>query len=410
MKKYSIFSGNFFRITAAFLFFSAVRGADIFLNNVTGDDLNSGRTPSEAVRTQSRAIDLSRPSDRIIAANTGTVYDGSIAFTAKSGEKGKPIIFDGSFAVFRGTRPIDFSGYTHQGNGLYSKETDLSRLQNRYFIVFGGRMENMGRCSKGNRAPWKKKEQLGDYEFSYDESARILYLKIPSQKSLSECSIEAPEELLSGIAVMDSSHLIFRNIIVTHFWNDGCNLHKHCDDIRFENIIAFENGDDSVSAHETGTLFMSNFIGIRNSTGIANSSTTQVTMINCWFEDIIGQDVLIGLNKTGLEHILRNAWFEGSSPRGVLIAGCAAVFENCVFLNKRATPVNFTMRDCTAHLKNCYQSNHTVLIQTDNDSREAQESLTRSKMNEAVAVKDYLTNVFRAVFGGTILTTYGFKP
>lgn len=46
------------------------------------------------------------------------------------------------------------------------------------------------------------------------------------------------------------SHIIVRNITVKHASNDGFNIHNDWVGIRLENVRAFSNADEGISAHD----------------------------------------------------------------------------------------------------------------------------------------------------------------
>ena len=78
-----------------------------------------------------------------------------------------------------------------------------------------------------------------------------LYFRWPMEKKPgSGRIIQPPAGLASGV-VIACSHIIVRNVTAMHAANDGFNIHGNRVGIRLENVKAFSNGDEGISAHET---------------------------------------------------------------------------------------------------------------------------------------------------------------
>lgn len=78
-----------------------------------------------------------------------------------------------------------------------------------------------------------------------------VYFRWPKEKSQGEGHvIQLPPGLASGV-VIACSHITIRNVTAIHAANDGFNIHGHRIGIRLENVKAFSNGDEGISAHET---------------------------------------------------------------------------------------------------------------------------------------------------------------
>lgn len=85
-------------------------------------------------------------------------------------------------------------------------------------------------------------------------------------------------------------HLVFKNIIAMHVWNDGFNIHGNVRDLHFENIAAIECGDDGISAHEAVSMDVKNYVSIRNSTGICHIKKAATRHENVFVEGRLGVD------------------------------------------------------------------------------------------------------------------------
>ncbi|HEX4132110.1 MAG TPA: hypothetical protein VHZ24_18920 [Pirellulales bacterium] len=77
-----------------------------------------------------------------------------------------------------------------------------------------------------------------------------LYFRWPAHKDPAKtCILLPPKEGTSCIAIV-CSHVIVRNITAIHAANDGFNIHGKWVGIRLENVKAFSNADEGISAHD----------------------------------------------------------------------------------------------------------------------------------------------------------------
>jgi len=172
----------------------------------------------------------------------------------------------------------------------------------RWFFLWDGKMNLMGRTSKGKKAPFKKLEDLqpGEWTFVEDKSheqpgskriAGTFYVKIPARQKLADAHICAPVRSAGVQMSGDNAHLVIRNLTCTHPYNDGFNIHGDCRDVVFENIRAIECGDDGISAHESAEYRVDGLVSIGNSTGItdtvaAHTSYNHVFIAGCHAYDL----------------------------------------------------------------------------------------------------------------------------
>ena len=162
----------------------------------------------------------------------------------------------------------------------------------RWFMLFGGKMNHMGRSRKGKSVALKKIADLQPGEWTYEASGHAFYVKIDPAKRLADCQIEAPLRS-DGVQISgDCSHLVIRNVIATHVYNDGYGLHGKMRDVRFENIQATECGDDGFSAHDDCEVVVDGFVSLRNSTGIANTGASHSVNSRLFLDGNLGTDLL----------------------------------------------------------------------------------------------------------------------
>lgn len=234
------------------------------------------------------------------------VYRDYAGFYGKKGEPGKPITLDGHGATLEGSDPIDPAKWREVSPGLFANDDLMPGLSDavigRWFFLFDGKMQHMGRTSKGKQAPLKKPEELqvGEWTFVKDPSREkplskaiygTFYLKLTAGQSLAEAKVFAP--MRSGGVQMsgDNAHLVIKNLTATHPYNDGFNIHGDCRDVIFENIRAIECGDDGISAHETAEYRVDGFVSIGNSTGICDTVAAKTSYNRVFIADCIGYDL-----------------------------------------------------------------------------------------------------------------------
>jgi hypothetical protein len=274
------------------------------LNNVHAADIHVGKVAP----TIAHAIKMALPGDTIHLEPK--VYRDYAGFYGKKGEPGKPITLDGHGATLEGSDPIDSAKWREVSPGLFANDDLLPGLSDavigRWFFLFDGKMQHMGRTSKGKQAPLKKPEELqaGEWTFVKDPAREkppskaiygTFYLKLAAGQSLAEAKVFAPMRSAGVQMSGDNAHLVIKNLTATHPYNDGFNIHGDCRDVVFENIRAIECGDDGISAHETAEYRVDGFVSIGNSTGIcdtvaAKTSYNHVFIADCHAFDLFFLD------------------------------------------------------------------------------------------------------------------------
>jgi hypothetical protein len=234
------------------------------------------------------------------------VYRDYAGFYGKKGEPGKPVTLDGHGATLEGSDPIDPAKWREVSPGLFANDDLMPGLSDavigRWFFLFDGKMQHMGRTSKGKQAPLKKLEELqaGEWTFVKDPSREkppskaiygTFYLKLAAGQSLAEAKVFAPMRSAGVQMSGDNAHLVIKNLTATHPYNDGFNIHGDCRDVIFENIRAIECGDDGISAHEKAEYRVDGFVSIGNSTGICDTVAAKTSYNRVFIADCIGYDL-----------------------------------------------------------------------------------------------------------------------
>jgi hypothetical protein len=77
-----------------------------------------------------------------------------------------------------------------------------------------------------------------------------LYFRWPEGKRKEGTRLILPPKVGTSAVTIACSHIIVRNITAKYAANDGFNIHGKWVGIRLENVKAFSNGDEGISAHD----------------------------------------------------------------------------------------------------------------------------------------------------------------
>ncbi|MCE5231472.1 hypothetical protein LLG95_17990 [bacterium] len=282
-------------------------GADYFVDNVKGSDANDGRSRQEAFQTIRRGVSVLKAGDKLILAAHDDPYRENLAIRDRSGEAGKPIEIDGNGATLSGETRISADKWKAEGTGLYSAGHAIKNFDlHRFYMIIDGKMNRMGRNSKGGgSAAFKKTNDLGEYEWTWAEAEKRLYVRLPKGKDPGSVRLAVPtSQCHSGVELEGNCRfLIIRNLTATFFPNDGFNIHGNCTDIRFNNIRALNNGDDGISGHETCAFVVDGFYAEGNSTGICHIQNCVAVHRNVVLKQAAGIELLMQNKRNVFENV-----------------------------------------------------------------------------------------------------------
>ena len=211
---------------------------NFYVNHETGDDRFTGLAPQTSgadgpVKSIRAALRQARPGDTIHLAPLAIPYRDIVVLHNLRGEPGRPITIDGHGATVTGAEPLDSAACKEVGPGLFRADglippklvTPEDAVSRRWFFLFDGRMNRMGRTLKGKNAPYKKPAELEPSEWTYQRDENAFYIKIDPAKTLGDYRIEWPQRGAGVQMSGDCSQLVVRNLIATHVYNDGYNIH-----------------------------------------------------------------------------------------------------------------------------------------------------------------------------------------
>jgi hypothetical protein len=331
---------------------------DYYVDPALGDDHASGLAakpdgPNGPVKTIARAIKAAQPGDTVNLATA--VYKESAVFYNRVGEPGKPITLDGHGATLDGSDALNVADWPEVSPGLFRND-NLLRLDDaviqRWFFLWDGKMNHMGRTSKGLRPDFKKPEELqsGEWTFIKDETRSVpkaaqiygsFYVKLPPGQKFADAHIAAPVRS-AGVQMSGTNKwLVIRNVNAAHVYNDGYNIHGSCRDCVFEHIGAFECGDDGISAHDDCQYRVDGLVSIGNSTGIADTGDSITEYNHVFIRDCLGIDLLFfGTNRHVIHNgvVLSHAHTVASVSGGEPGAGKLSLTLDNVFIRRDAVP------------------------------------------------------------------------
>jgi len=153
-----------------------------------------------------------------------------------------------------------------------------------------------------------------------------LYFRWPTEKATGAGRIIRPPTKLESCVAIACSHITVRNITARHAANDGFNIHGHRVGIRLENVKAFSNGDEGISAHETVQMdvFDSEIAWNGSSAGgVADVGDSITTYTNCELHHNVNAAFFLD----GKQHRLTNCLIHHQS-QDVLVRGDALVEQS----------------------------------------------------------------------------------
>ncbi len=336
-------------------------------------DIHVGRE----VPTIAQAIRLAQPGDTIHLETR--VYHEYAGFHARKGEPGRPITLDGHGATLDGSEPLDPAQWRQLEPGLWVADDLLPSLSDsvlgRWYFLFDGRMQRMGRTSKGRKAAFKAPAELqpGEWTFVRDSAReepatkRVcgrFFIRLASGQSLAQAGIRLPVRSAGVQLSGDNAHLVIRNLTATHVYNDGFNIHGDCREVVFENIRAIECGDDGISAHESAQYRVDGLVCIGNSTGITDIGTAQTSYRNVFLARNVGYDLYF-LDEG--RYSLTNALILSSAQNPLVITGrapggCRMTLDN-VLLRRLVEPrVGQVALRAVLEAKNCTFENLDIQV------------------------------------------------
>ena len=221
---------------------AALPAAEYHVDFNRGDNAAAG-TAEAPLRTFSAAVKKVQPGDTIRLVPSDRPIHAVLMLNKVKGTADKPITVDGAFNTLTGAARVRANEAAAVSPGLYRmkiKDPGEAMVW-RFFMLFDGKQQRMGQHSKRECAPMKKPEELKPFEWTL-LNRTDLYFRLPDGQTPETVRVEIPR-IYNGVGVAgESEHIIVRNLIVKHVWNDGYNIHHASKNIAFENVAAIGRG------------------------------------------------------------------------------------------------------------------------------------------------------------------------
>jgi len=214
---------------------------ELEVDNLRGSDLQSreGRVVARtAYRTIQRAIDHASHGDTIRILKTSEPYRECLSINTNNslGSATFPLIIEGSGATLDGSKPLGTLDWSALGKDLFELKAKSPGYVQLLAAPDQPVPENLG--------PLVDLSQLQPLQYARNNGS-IIFCARPGEVPQSYGLRGSVEQ--TGITLYDTSHLVIRDLIVVGYRLDGINCHDLVNDVRFENIVAAENGRSGFS-------------------------------------------------------------------------------------------------------------------------------------------------------------------
>jgi Right handed beta helix region len=291
----TVFAVNGFIVTAQ---------ADVFVNNKTGNNANTGRTPDLPVKTIAAGMKklYSIHDSKLVITNNGTPYYESLRIS-RGGTADKPLIIDGGGATISGLKEMPTAKWVKKGK-LYFYPFPRVGARRPYLVINGKEVPRGA----------NKIETLKPYSHYWAKPG--VYFKPENGKKIADYKVFGTL-LSSGVKITNSHYITCRNITSEYFSNDGFNVHGYCQNLIFENIVGRYNGDDGFSVHEDVGSTVRNGYFHNNNYGIQDVNAARSE----YYGVLIENNRKIGVNFCGGFHTLLNATVRNNALGQVKVNG-----------------------------------------------------------------------------------------
>ena len=218
---------------------------DIFVDNVGGDDKNSGlhsqyqADTSSPVRTIAKALRLARAGDHIVLANSAQPYRECVALvgTRHSGAARLiPFVLDGNGATLDGSAPIPTDGWTHYRDNIFQfRPKTLSRP----VLFFSGHAIQPLPLPQATAYP----PRLEPLQWCAIDGA--VYFAVESSRLPSDYKLRYAE-LPTGITLYQVDQVVVRNLTIQGFRADGVAAAVGARNVVLDNVTCAANGQSGV--------------------------------------------------------------------------------------------------------------------------------------------------------------------
>ncbi|MEW4561198.1 right-handed parallel beta-helix repeat-containing protein [Bremerella sp. JC770] len=226
------------------LFNTTARGADIFVDNVRGDDRNRGSSAEFStgengpISSITKALRIAHKGDRIILSNTGVPYRESITLQGgnNSGWATTPFTIVGNGAILDGRAPVPVDGWKHVRGDVYCFAPTYKTYQQLYLDERPAKrvtIEDTSQLDTLQPLEWCLTDGMILFRTEKDRGPGSYRLSFSARRT--------------GITLYEVRNVKILDLTVQGFQLDGINVHSNCYDIELAGITSRGNGRSGVS-------------------------------------------------------------------------------------------------------------------------------------------------------------------
>jgi hypothetical protein len=218
---------------------------DIFVDNTSGDDKNTGLNAKSQgdttgpVHSIAKALRLATAGDRVVLNKSDRPYHECISLVGgRHSGAGRllPFILDGNGAMLDGSAPIPADGWTHYRDNIFRFRP---KTLIRPVLFYGGHAIQPRPLAQSAASPPK----LAPMEWCAIEGAiyfAVELSKLPPDYKLSYA------ELPTGITLYQVDHVLIRNLTIQGFQADGIAAAVGARNVVLDNVTCTSNGQYGV--------------------------------------------------------------------------------------------------------------------------------------------------------------------
>ena len=241
-------------VLALFAAPGALLAENIFVNNATGADRNDGSaaetvgTFAGPVRTISRALQLAKPSDAIVLANSGTPYFDEVTIDGRrlSGTEARPFRIVGNGAVLSGAMAVPPGAWEEVGRDLWRVKP---HRKGHYQLVRDEAAASELRQAADEN--WAELPELAENQWCVWKGAIYLHAEHNADPGEQNFGIARGQ---CGITLHATRHVRISDLTIQHYRLDGINVHDRASDVTLSNVTLVENGRAGLTVAGSSTV------------------------------------------------------------------------------------------------------------------------------------------------------------
>ncbi|WDI40739.1 right-handed parallel beta-helix repeat-containing protein [Bremerella sp. P1] len=223
---------------------TTARGADIYVDNVRGDDRNLGNSAAFSegengpIASIAKALRIARKGDNVILTNTGVPYRESITLQGgnNSGWEFAPLTIEGNGAILDGRAPIPVDGWKHVQGDVYCFAPTYKTYHQLYLDDRPAKrveVEDMSQLDTLKPLEWCLTDGMIFFRTEKDRGPGCYRLSYTARRT--------------GITLYEVRNVKILDLTVQGFQLDGINVHSNCYKIELGAITSRGNGRSGVS-------------------------------------------------------------------------------------------------------------------------------------------------------------------